>query len=63
MTNTFPNQLQEQEEWKVVDVSFDEVPKSHSSNTNYWIASVAFKPCGVPYPFRCAYYSSDITLT
>ena len=35
-----------------MDVSFDEVPKSNSSSTNFWIASVTFKPCGVPYPFR-----------
>ena len=35
-----------------MDVSFDEVPKSNSSNTNFWVASVTFKPCGVPYPFR-----------
>ncbi len=63
MKHIIPCLFQEQEEWKVVDISFDEVPKSNSSNTNYWIASVAFKPCGVPYPFRYAFHTCDITLT
>ncbi len=35
-----------------MDLSFDEVPKANNTNCNYWVASVSFVKCGVPYPFR-----------
>ena len=38
--------------WKEIDLSFDGIPKSRSGDTDFFVMSVSFPQCGVPYVWR-----------